>query len=305
MFAKKANGEKDIQNILFVFNLVKRRVPWLYPVGEESSYQICERAPAASFPKGAPASLMDYPTSYSPTRHKNSVWISSYQWQSWVSALAIDMFCCSIRSYWIPLDSVGFRFLLDIFMSASLRPSFLLHSDHMTHAKVILDTWSLVIESLPIFLKNQEEIKKKTSERNHKKHFSEVCHFPLIVSQSLALWGWVKYCPENQQVKKFMKDLLNNIGWFRSTSLMQNSCWQPHLWPEVIALNRKYENRRFLKCQGRMFWCEGRQNKGNAISQYFKSRGHSGVWLLGQSDFWFWSFNFFLPHHWCTVLVVC
>ena len=60
--------KKDIQNILFVFNLVKRRVPWLYPVGEESSYQICERAPAASFPKGAPASLMDYPTSYSPTQ---------------------------------------------------------------------------------------------------------------------------------------------------------------------------------------------------------------------------------------------
>ena len=51
---------------------------------------------------------------------------------------------------------------------------------------------------------------------------------------------------------------------------MQNSCWQPHLWPqeEVIALNRKYENRRFSNVREGCFDRRGRKIKE---MQYLKT----------------------------------
>ena len=92
--------------------------------------------------------------------------------------------------------------------------------------------------------------------------------------------------------KNFMTDFVNkDNGWFRSTFLMQNSCGQPDLWREEgrtgYCPKSKVWKQTLLKCQGRMFWWERPQNKGNAISQNLKSggapRSHFLIWAFDSS----------------------
>ena len=92
--------------------------------------------------------------------------------------------------------------------------------------------------------------------------------------------------------KIFMTDFVNkDNGWFRSTFLMQNSCGQPDLWREEgrtgYCPKSKVWKQTLLKCQGRMFWWERPQNKGNAISQNLKSggapRSHFLIWAFDSS----------------------